>query len=186
MNEDRLTFSLTQEEKDFLKELAYISIKNSLENKRETTEFEPPSEKLKEHLGVFVTLKEDGQLRGCLGDVLGDKPVWENVVQISKQAAFNDPRFPPLTRQELENLEIEISLLGPPIECKNIEEIEPGRHGLIIQRGFHSGLLLPQVAIEQGWDKYTFLAQTCIKAGLPANCWKSKKVQIICFEAEVF
>lgn len=177
-------FSLIGEEKDFLKRLARLSIKKQFQPDIELPEAASP--KMQEHYGAFVTLKKQGQLRGCIGNILGDKPVWQAVSQMAVQAAFNDPRFAALSRQELDDVEIEISILSPMQECTDLEQIQPGRHGLMIQKGMHSGLLLPQVASEQGWDRETFLDQTCLKAGLPPNSWQSKKAQVFCFEAEVF
>ncbi|MGM0423706.1 MAG: AmmeMemoRadiSam system protein A [Thermodesulfobacteriota bacterium] len=177
-------FSLSSEEKKFLKRLARLSIEKQFQQDIELPEV--PSSKLQEHYGAFVTLKKQGQLRGCIGNVLGDRPVWQAVSQMAVQAALNDPRFPPLSRQELDEVEIEISILSPMQQCTDLEQIQPGRHGLMVQKGMHSGLLLPQVATEQGWDKETFLSQTCLKAGLPPNAWQGKKIQIFCFEAEIF
>ncbi|MFP4391986.1 MAG: AmmeMemoRadiSam system protein A [Desulfohalobiaceae bacterium] len=177
-------FTLTNAEKDFLKQLARRSIEKHFQSEIELPE--TPSAKLQEHYGAFVTLKKHGQLRGCIGNVLGDRPVWKAVSEMAVQAAFHDPRFPPLSRQELEEVEIEISILSPMQQCTDLEQIQPGRHGLMIQKGMHSGLLLPQVATELGWDRETFLSQTCLKAGLPPNAWQGKKIQIFCFEAEIF
>ncbi len=177
-------FSLSDQEKDFLKRLARLGIQKQFEPDLELPE--PPSARLQEQYGAFVTLKEQGQLRGCIGHILGDKPVWLAVREMAVQAAFHDPRFPPLSKEELDQLEIEISILSPMQQCTDPEQVQPGRHGLLIQKGMHTGLLLPQVASEQGWDRETFLEQTCIKAGLPPNSWQSKKLQLFCFEAEVF
>lgn len=184
MTEEQFRFSLSQEEKDYLKNLVHQSIRERFDPGVSIPE--PPTEKLQEKLGAFVTLKEDGQLRGCIGHILGDKPVWQTLREMAQQAAFHDPRFPPLSSQELNRIEVEISILSPLTECPDVNAVEPGRHGLFIQRGFHSGLLLPQVAVEHGWDRETFLSQTCVKAGLPPNCWQKKNVQVYWFEAEVF
>ncbi len=184
MQEKQFRFELSEQEKDYLRKLAWLSIKKQFEPETEIPE--PLTEKLGQHLGAFVTLKKNDMLRGCIGHVVGDKPVWETLKEMAIQAAFNDPRFPPLKKEELDEIEIEISILSPITECNDIQAIQPGRHGLVIQKGIHSGLLLPQVATEFNWDKETFLSQTCLKAGLPSNCWKNKDVQILWFEAEVF
>jgi len=184
MTDQGFSFSLTQEEKDYLKNLVRKSLEEKLSSDVQIPE--PPTSKMYEQYGAFVTLKINGQLRGCIGHLVGDQPVCETVKLMAKQAGFQDPRFPPLSKQELEQVEIEISILSPITECPDLEKIEPGRHGLVVQRGMHSGLLLPQVATEQGWDRETFLNQTCLKAGLPPDSWKSKKVQVYWFEAEVF
>ncbi len=102
------------------------------------------------------------------------------------EAAVGDPRFPPVTAGELKDIEIEISALTPLEEIKDVNKIEVGKHGIIIRRGFYSGLLLPQVATDYGWDRKTFLEQTCRKAGLPLDAWKDKSSQILIFSAEVF
>lgn len=184
MSAEKFRFSLSQEEKDYLKDLVSKSLQEEFESEVQINE--PPTNKLFEQYGAFVTLKMDNQLRGCIGHLEGNKPIWETVKLMAKQAGFQDPRFPPLSREEFEKVEIEISILSPITECPDTEQIEPGRHGLVVQRGMHSGLLLPQVATEQGWNRQTFLSQTCLKAGLPADSWKNKKVQIYWFEAEVF
>jgi AmmeMemoRadiSam system protein A len=102
------------------------------------------------------------------------------------QAAFHDPRFDPVTERELPDLEIEISVLTPMKRIKDVEEIEVGKHGILIERGFHSGLLLPQVATEYGWGRKTFLERCCLKAGLPEDAWKDEDTRICTFSAEVF
>ena len=101
-------------------------------------------------------------------------------------AALNDPRFPPVTRSELPDLEMEISVLTPLKEITDTSEIETGRHGIYIQKGYHSGLLLPQVAVEYGWDRTTFLEQTCRKAGIGQNDWKETDTKIFIFSAQIF
>ena len=184
MQEQGFRFSLTDEEKKYLRELALASIKQEFDASVELPE--PPTEKLKEKYGVFVTLKIGGHLRGCIGHLSADDPVHANVANMAKQAAFSDPRFPPLSQSELERIEIEISIMSPLEPCPDPQSVEPGRHGLAIQKGVHSGLLLPQVASENGWDRETFLSQTCLKAGLPPNCWQSGRAQLFWFEAEVF
>lgn len=184
MSSEGFSFSLTQEEKDYLKTVVRKSLEEEFYPDVQIPE--PPTEKMYEQYGAFVTLKINGQLRGCIGHLVGDQPVWETVKLMAKQAGFQDPRFSPLTERELGQVEIEISILSPITECPDLEKIVPGRHGLVVQRGMHSGLLLPQVATEQGWDRETFLSQTCLKAGLPPDSWKNKKIQVYWFEAEVF
>ena len=150
----------------------------------------PPVTADSEHLrrpgGAFVTLRRNGQLRGCIGLVESDIPIIETVQRMAVQAAFSDPRFSPLRADELDGLELEISVLGPPKKANDINEITIGRHGLIIRRGTRSGLLLPQVPVEQGWDLKTFLEWTCKKAGLPPTAWKEPDTDIFIFTAEVF
>lgn len=180
-------FQLEDVEKDYLKELVRTSIRRGLDNDfGQNTVPEPPTDTLREELGVFVTLKIRGQLRGCIGHIVGDKPLYQNVYAMAQAAAFQDPRFRPLSPAEFETLEIEISVLSPLELCPDPERIEVGRHGLLIQQGGHSGLLLPQVATEWKWDRLTFLRQTCHKAGLPPDAHTAPDARIFWFEAEVF
>lgn len=178
-------FSLTDEEKTYLKGLVRQSIATALEGKAYTPP-PPPTDKMRQSLGAFVTLKLGGHLRGCIGHIIGDKPLYLTVAEMARAAAFDDPRFSPLSRQEFDRLDIEISILSPFTTCPDVNQIEPGRHGLMIRKGYSAGLLLPQVATEWGWDRETFLSQTCRKAGLPANAWKDQGAVIEWFEAEVF
>jgi len=182
---DRFRFSLSEEEKSYLRDLARRSIGEVLEE----TDGEPPApptEALTAHLGAFVTLKLDGGLRGCIGHVIGDRPVYETVWEMARQAAFRDPRFPPLRRDEFGRIEIEISILSPLTACPDLSCVEPGRHGLLVLRPPRSGLLLPQVATEYCWDRETFLCQTCRKAGLPEDAWREPGTTVYWFEAEIF
>lgn len=176
-------FTLTQAEKDYLHELVRLSIRSRFESGVRLPS--AVSEKLEQPFGAFVTLKKHGRLRGCIGHVVGDRPLRETIVEMAQAAAFNDPRFPPLATDELADLDVEISILSPLTPCVP-DDVEPGRHGLLIRQGVHSGLLLPQVAREHGWDQRTFLGQTCLKAGLPPAAWQEQKTNIFCFEAEVF
>jgi AmmeMemoRadiSam system protein A len=114
------------------------------------------------------------------------KPLRRTVAEMAVQAALHDPRFSPVSASELPGLDIEISVLSPLEEVKDVSTIEVGKHGLVIQEGSRSGLLLPQVATEYGWDRETFLDHTCMKAGLPAGSWRKKGVVILRFTAEVF
>jgi AmmeMemoRadiSam system protein B/AmmeMemoRadiSam system protein A len=176
---------LSEEEKRILKELAYNTIKAKLEGKSLPT-IEKPTGKLLERRGAFVTIHKNKQLRGCIGYVEGHRPLWETVRDMAIQAAFHDPRFPPLSAEEFPYIDIEISVLTPLEPLKNISDIEIGKHGLVVRKGFYSGLLLPQVAAEYGWSRETFLEWTCRKAGLPPDAWKSKDVEIYVFSADVF
>jgi AmmeMemoRadiSam system protein B/AmmeMemoRadiSam system protein A len=135
--------------------------------------------------GAFVTITIGGELRGCIGTFREDTPLYRTVGQMAVAAAKEDPRFPPLTATELPKIHLEISALSPMKPVTDVREIEVGRHGLYITRSFNSGVLLPQVATEYGWDRTTFLEQTCRKAGLPKDAWK-EGAKILSFEAEVF
>lgn len=134
---------------------------------------------------AFVTIKTAGDLRGCIGSLETGEPLVTVVTRCAVAASTNDPRFPPLTAEELALLRIEISVLGPLEPVTDIVEIEIGRHGLIIEQGHRRGLLLPQVAIEQAWDRETFLAYACVKAALHPEAWRNGAT-IYKFEAEVF
>jgi AmmeMemoRadiSam system protein A len=135
--------------------------------------------------GAFVSLHKRGELRGCIGHIEANEPIVTVVPRCAVAAASTDPRFPPITRDELEQIDIEISLLGPLESIHGPEDIEVGRHGLVVEHGWQRGLLLPQVATEWNWNADTFLAQTCHKAGLPRDAWKHG-AKIFRFEAEVF
>lgn len=176
---------LNQQEKVYLLELARKTIQNLVE-KGDFPETKPISEKVQQNFGVFVTLNKNGHLRGCIGFIEGVKPLYKVIMEMAKSAAFNDPRFPPVKAEEVSSLEIEISVLSPLKKIKDVKEIEVGKHGIIIQRGFYRGLLLPQVATEWGWNREEFLAQTCHKAGLPTDAWKDPDTEIQIFSAEIF
>jgi AmmeMemoRadiSam system protein A len=142
---------------------------------------------LREPSGAFVTLttRED-DLRGCIGSIAPVAPLFEAVAMSAVNAAIRDPRFYPVRQGELAALKIEISVMGPIEQVANVGEIEVGRDGLIIRRGPDAGLLLPQVATDYGWDRETFLRQTCVKAGLPPEAWRAPGTTIEKFSAEVF
>jgi AmmeMemoRadiSam system protein A len=125
-------------------------------------------------------------LRGCIGQIVPAKPLYQTIADMAMAAAFDDPRFEPLAAKELPDLELEISVLTPMEKMKRADEIEVGKHGLYIKKGFYSGLLLPQVAAEYGWDRTTFLEETCRKAGLPRHAWKEKGTEIYLFSADIF
>jgi len=144
------------------------------------------SKTLKEQRGAFVTLNKHGSLRGCIGYIEGYKPLYEAVAEMAEAAAFRDPRFMPLTQDEWKDIEIEISVLTPLERITDINQIKAGKHGIYIKKGFYSGLLLPQVATEYGWDRKTFLEQTCRKAGLPSDAWKEEDTVIYIFSADIF
>ena len=140
---------------------------------------------LDRHGGAFVTLHNRGELRGCIGHVEPDEALGRVVPRCAVAAASTDPRFPPVSLAEVPELEIEISLLGPLEPITGPDDVIVGRHGIVVERDWHRGLLLPQVATEWGWDAETFLAQTCHKAGLPRDAWKHW-ARMWRFEAEVF
>lgn len=175
---------LSVQEKEQLKKLAKQTIEEVLLG-RDKSEFEP-TETLKEKSGAFVTIKKNNQLRGCIGYIRGILPLHETVREMAVQAAFRDPRFSPLQKDEVNKIDIEISVLTPMKKIIDINEIEVGVHGIYIEKGPYSGLLLPQVATEHHWDKISFLENTCYKAGMPKDAWKSKDTVIYIFSADVF
>lgn len=142
---------------------------------------------LRRPAGAFVTLRtKDGDLRGCIGSIHAVHPLYHAVTSSAISAAFRDPRFDPVQPDELPHLEIEISVMGPIEIVASTEEIMVGRDGLIVSRGRQAGLLLPQVATEYGWERETFLSQTCVKAGLSPMAWRLQDTRIERFAAEVF
>jgi AmmeMemoRadiSam system protein A len=177
--------ALTALERETLLRVARESIAGHFAGRRAET----PSVRgaLGEARGAFVTLhrRDDGELRGCIGTMLPDRPLVEAVARMAVAAATEDRRFLPVTADELEALAIEISALGPlrPIRA---QDVEVGRHGLMIGYEGRRGVLLPQVPVEHGWDRETFLGHTCRKAGLPEGTWRKPGVELLAFTADVF
>lgn len=150
-------------------------------------ELQPPNDPVFDELrGVFVTLKLDGELRGCIGYAEPQIALGRTIVRCAIHSATEDPRFLPLKLSELDLVRIEISMLTPLQKINDPTEIEVGKHGIVIASGMHRGLLLPQVAIEYEWDRETFLKHSCQKAGLYDDAWKSPSTSIYIFSAEVF
>jgi len=178
-----MEFSLTDNEKQILLTTARESITSKLENRSANYPEAPMS--LQEPLGSFVTLHIKGKLRGCIGHMLPVRALIEDIKILSGESAFHDPRFPSLGLKELENIDIEISVLSP-LEVSSAEKVIVGKHGIIMKNGFNSGVLLPQVPIEQGWNREEFLSNTCRKAGMQNNCWKDPNTKIEIFTAVVF
>ncbi len=146
----------------------------------------PPSAPIFERrCGVFVTIHVRGKLRGCIGVIEAEESLRASIPHCAASAALHDPRFSPVRAEELPDLRIEISLLSSPVPIRP-EEIEIGRHGLIVAKDRHRGLLLPQVAVEHSLDRISFLEETCRKAGLARDAWKSGPLQILGFTCEVF
>ncbi len=173
-------FSL--EERTQLLQLAHQSIVSALD-KREIS-LSPPTPHLAEPRGVFTTLYYRGGLRGCVGYVVPVSPLYRTVAETARGAAFDDSRFSQVTRDEVDDLQVSLSILSRP-EPIQPQAVQIGRHGLMVRFGANRGLLLPQVPVEHGWDRVTFLEQTCRKAGLPANAWQTG-AQLEAFTAEVF
>jgi AmmeMemoRadiSam system protein A len=135
--------------------------------------------------GAFVTIENHGELRGCIGHLDANRPLATVVAECAVAACSTDPRFPAVTPGELPHLDFEISVLGPLEPVHDVSDITVGRHGLVVEKGWHRGLLLPQVATEWKWDRQAFLEHTCQKAGLPRDGWKNG-AKLWRFEAEVF
>jgi AmmeMemoRadiSam system protein B/AmmeMemoRadiSam system protein A len=176
---------LSAEDKKTLHHIARTVVENRAKGKP-VPEFKVETPILNESRGAFVTINKKGQLRGCIGYIEGRGPVYKTVEKMAEEAAFRDPRFDPVKERELPELEIEISVLTPLKKITDINEIEVGKHGIYIKKGWNSGLLLPQVATDYGWDRLTFLEHTCQKAGLPTNAWKEKNMEIYIFSADIF
>ena len=176
--------SLSPQEREKLLALARRTIAQFLESGTvPAVEVTEPG--LLQERGAFVTLKEHGQLRGCIGYLTAEGPLYLTVQRAAIAAATSDPRFPPVTLEELADIKIEISVLSPIEPIEDVNQIEVGRHGLIIVKGRNQGVLLPQVATEEGWDREEFLRAVCRKAGLPEDAWK-KGAKLYVFTAEVF
>jgi AmmeMemoRadiSam system protein A len=179
------SMDLTGSDQELLLRVARSAIEAHLKG----TSVSPPervSPVLSEPRGAFVTLHKKGRLRGCIGYLEAIKPLAVAVQEMAAAAAFHDPRFTPVKEEELADIELEISVLSPMRPIAKAEEIEVGKHGLYIERGLARGLLLPQVATQYGWDRTTFLEQTCCKAGLAPGAWKDPESRIYVFSAEIF
>ena len=171
-------------ERELLLKLAHQSIQSALEGRDRDLDLRPPTPHLAEPRGAFTTLHLHGKLRGCIGYILPVDSLYKIVIDTARAAAFEDPRFEPVALSDLPELKLEISVLSPPQPIRP-EEVMVGRHGLIVSQGNRRGLLLPQVPMEWEWDRETFLAQTCLKAGLPPDAWQHG-AQLQAFTAEVF
>ncbi len=137
--------------------------------------------------GAFVTLRKHGTLRGCIGHIMPIKPLEDTIADMAIAAATEDPRFPPVSSDEMKEIDIEISVLSVPRRLQSADEIEMGKHGVIVRRGPRQGVFLPQVATETGWDRVTFLEHLCSgKAFLPKDAWKDKDTELLVFTAQVF
>lgn len=180
-----IDLGLTDEEKKTLLKLARTTIESRLQGKQ-PPQCSSETDTLKQKRGAFVSLHRKGHLRGCIGFLQAEKPLLVTIQEMALAAAFQDPRFDPLQEYELDDLDIEISVLTPMQQITSIDEIVVGKHGIMIVKDYFSGLLLPQVATEYGWDKETFLEHTCMKAGLPRNAWRDKHTTIYIFSADVF
>lgn len=175
---------LSRNERISLLEIARQSVLAELEGNDYKPDASSPT--LNEKRGVFVTLHKKGDLRGCIGYITGVKPLYQAVHEMAKEAAFHDPRFVPVGRGELSEIDFEISVMTPLKKIEHIDEIQTGKHGLFMKRGMNSGLLLPQVAVEYGYDRDSFLMQTCLKSGMEPSCYRDEDTDIYIFSADIF
>lgn len=180
-----MTIELSNNEKKILLSIARRAVEAVVRDERYSPD-DPGYDNLREKMGAFVTLHENSELRGCIGYIESHSPLFQTVAEVAAKSAVADPRFNPVREDEVEKLDIEISILSKPQLVKDISEIKVGRDGLIMERGFYRGLLLPQVAVENGWTREEFLQYTCLKAGMHTDCYKDPETKIYSFTALVF
>jgi len=178
--------SLSAETRRDLLALARLSIESFFRAEAEPRLASDRADLFGQQRALFVTLRKSGNLRGCIGTLAPDGDVSRTVPRFARRAAFEDPRFPPLEPDELPDCEIEISILTPPEPVRDPAQIVVGRDGLIIEARGRSGLLLPQVATEWGFDREAFLGEVARKAGLPLDAWRHPEAKLWTFQAEVF
>lgn len=179
-----MTTPLSADEKNLLVEIAREAIITYVKESQ-IPDRKTDSDLLQLKRGCFVTIKTEGRLRGCIGNFLSEQPLYKLVQEMAVSAATRDPRFYPMKTDDVENFNLEISVLSPLKKIESVEEIEVGAHGLYIEKNSYRGVLLPQVAVEHGWSRETFLDQTCAKAGLAKGGWKDG-AEIYIFSAQVF
>ena len=179
-------FTLSEREKKDLIDLAHKSVDRAVRDRKPYEPAMTGDDRLDADRGAFVTLKQEGTLRGCIGFTSPTQPLYATVRDAAMYAALQDPRFQPVAPSELKELEYEISVLSPMRRVQNVHEIKIGEHGLLIKNGKYEGLLLPQVAVEQRWNAERFLQETCAKAGMSPDCWKDAETDIFRFSAVVF
>lgn len=173
---------LTKDEKEKLLSLAKETITDYV-SERKVPNAALTDKRLMANGAAFVTINRNGSLRGCIGSIMPTMPLYQSVIRNAVSASSNDPRFPPMTKEELKDIEVEITVLSPLEPLKDVKDIEIGKHGLYMEKGRNSGIFLPQVPVELGWDRDTYLDQLCRKAGLPKGAWKDAK--LYCFTAEI-
>lgn len=177
---------LTQNQKEKVLEIAQKTLTQKI---KEDKTYQPQAgdDQLKKEFGVFVTLRKGDKLRGCIGSIVAREPLYLGVRDMAISAASQDPRFAPVSESELAEITIEVSVLSPLKKIDNPDEIILGKHGVLVKKGFQSGVFLPQVADETGWSKQEFMDNLCAhKAGLPSDCWQRGECDIFVFSAEVF
>ncbi len=167
-------------------QIARDTIECYIRTQAKPDDIEVPESELQQKAGAFVTIKTHGRLRGCIGHIEGVQPLYKTIMDMAIAASTQDPRFPPMREDELAAMHLEISVMTPLRRVEAAEEVEVGMHGILMRRGFRSGLLLPQVATEHHWDRETFLEHTCMKAGLSPHDWQDPQTEIYIFSAQVF
>lgn len=184
--EQKKEFSLSKDERKQLLKIVRRAVKSAVQDDDLYDPGDGKNQMLEMDRGAFVTLKINHQLRGCIGYTAASQPLKTTVRDAAIHAALRDPRFSPVQKEELKYLQYEISVLSPFRKVLDVDQIEVGKHGLLIQKGNRTGLLLPQVPVEQGWDRQTFLEQICRKAGLPRDAWKDVDADLFMYTAFVF
>lgn len=174
----------TLSEQQFCVNLAHNAIEAAVRNQPFTFPEQVPQQ-ISEKRGAFVTIKNHGALRGCIGFTEPEYALFQTIIHAAQSAALRDPRFQSIQVAELPSLTVEISVMTPMRKIRTIDDIQPGIHGLFVQRGSHRGLLLPQVAVENNWDRTSFLEHTCIKAGLYPDVWKEPDTEISIFSCDI-
>jgi len=175
---------LTKKERKELLKIARETVVEYVTNRKVPTVV-TTSPGLNLHSGCFVTIKQKGELRGCIGNFISEQPLYLLVQEMAVSAATRDPRFYPMKSEDLADFTLDISVLSPLERAASVEEIQVGTHGIYIVKGSYRGVLLPQVATEYGWNRDQFLQHTCIKAGLPQDAWQGE-CDIYIFSAQVF
>lgn len=193
-----LSFELDDAEKKYLLRQAKLSIQSALDGNKAAKPLNPTPVTISEcavnleesavnqELGSFVTLTENGALRGCIGTIIGREPLYLNVWNMARAAAFHDARFRPLTSAEWPQVKVDISVLDKPALCPDPEQIVIGRDGLILDYQGRSGVFLPQVPVEQGWNLQEYLDHLCVKAGVAPGSWSKPGAKIYWYQAMVF
>ncbi|MCM8761054.1 MAG: AmmeMemoRadiSam system protein B [Candidatus Omnitrophica bacterium] len=186
VKEEESKMILNQSQKKRLLQIARESMTSFVKDGKRKV-FNESDPVLNEPMGAFVTLREDGELRGCIGNMVAHGPLYKTVADMAIEAATSDPRFQPVSSDELDRIEVEVSVLSPLKKVASLDEIKIPGNGVLVRRGFRSGVYLPQVATETGWSKEEFMSSLCAhKAGLPADAWKDPSTEIYIFTAEVF
>lgn len=181
-----VSFELNEQARQFLAAQAQKSIETAFRGAGGPATPDAAQTVLFQDLGAFVTLTRQGALRGCIGMIVAQTPLYENVWKMARAAAFQDPRFPPLAEREWPETAMEISVLDQPVLCPDPDQIVIGRDGLILQADGRSGVFLPQVPVEQGWSREQYLEHLCGKAGLPQGAWRWPAARLYWYQAIVF